>query len=108
MADSAKPFRTHHEDGCVPGFDDQKPAAALVICADAAPLAVAGAALARADTLRRSLLAWSCIGGAGCVEASEVAQALEPMAHEVLMLLDDLTERLGRAERAALEGPRHG
>lgn len=101
MADRAKPFRTDHEDVCVPGFDDQKPAAALMICADASPLAVAGAALARADTLRRSLLAWSCIGGSGTVEAAEVAQALEPMAHEVLMLLDDLIARLGRAEVAA-------
>jgi|GEM_PF-4757401 len=106
IANQAAPFRTDHESGCVPGFDDDRPAAALTINPDASPLALAGAALSRADTLRRSLMAWSCIGGSGSVDVSEVAQALEPSAHEVLLLLDALVTRLSRSLVA--QEARHG
>ena len=98
-AESGKPFRTDHEDVYVPGFDN-KPAAALMIRVDATHLALASAALARADLLRKSLMAWSCVSDSGGVEASEVASALEPAAQEALMLLTELVGRLARAEKA--------
>lgn len=104
MSECPQPFRTQHEDGCVPGFGDGKPAAALMICADASPLAIAGAALARASTLRASLLAWASIGGKSSIDASEVAQTLEPAAHEVDLLLSALVAQLGRAEQARQSG----
>ena len=99
----AAPFRSGYEGCCLPGVPGSadQPTAALQINPHASPIAIAAAALSRADLLHKALDAWSTVRS-GCVDAAEVAQTLEPTAEEVRMLLSELVTQL---HRAATNGP---
>jgi len=89
-------FRTGAEDARTrPGTP-----AALLFNPHAEPASLAALAGGRAECLHRSLISWCCVTS-GDVSAVSLALALEPIAEEMLLLMNELNDRLCSASSPA-------
>jgi len=92
----AVPFLTNHEGGCYTIPAGSEPA--LVINPAANTAALLRAIGARADRLRRELMAWTIVPE-GDATVADVASLLEPLAQEVDLLAQEALARIHRDGR---------
>jgi hypothetical protein len=91
LPETPAPLRTRHEEGYVP--NPQTRAAAFGFNPNADSEALIAAAQTRANRLHSALESWTCIEPGGSVTLSEVVISLEPLAPELSMILDRLSDQ---------------
>lgn len=92
-------FRTAHEGLFIHGDLDLSPPA-LMINPAASLQSLAYAAHSRAVRLQESLSHWSLTGEEGEISVNGVAASLEPLAEEVSLLLQELSDKARQLESA--------
>ena len=88
------PFEIRIDSLYFHGLDDAPREPALIINPKASLDTLLAAVHRRADCLHKNINAWSCAGVEGAeVKAPEVADMLEPLANEIVVLVEAISSR---------------